>query len=79
MLIYWLCDLYAADIDHDPENRLLLIHDPDLLLSDDMVDVIVGEVKQGPARLNPAITRHECCTRSSGVSIGSTKMVSIRQ
>jgi hypothetical protein len=24
-----------------------------------MVDVIVGEVKQGPAKLNPAITRHE--------------------
>ncbi len=52
-------DLYAADIDHDPESRLLLIHAPALLLADGMVDVIVGEVKQGPAGLNPAITRHE--------------------
>ncbi|MEX0699467.1 MAG: hypothetical protein WD354_07000 [Acidimicrobiia bacterium] len=52
-------DLYAIDIDDQPDSRLLLIDDPSLLLTDRMVDVIVGEVKQGPAKLNPSITRHE--------------------
>ena len=52
-------DLYAIDVDDQPDTRLLLIDDPSLFLADRMVDVIVGEVKQGPAKLNPAITRHE--------------------
>lgn len=52
-------DLYAIDVDDQPDTRLLLIDDPSLLLADRMIDVIVGEVKQGPAKLNPAITRHE--------------------
>lgn len=52
-------DLYAIDVDDQPDSRLLLIDDPSLLLADRMVDVIVGEVKQGAAGLNPAITRHE--------------------
>jgi hypothetical protein len=52
-------DLFAVDVDHAWDGRLLLIKDPGLFLAERMVDVIVGEVKQGPARLNPAITRHE--------------------
>ena len=52
-------NLFAVDVDHEPDGRLLLIDDPGLFLADRMVDVIVGEVKQGPAKLNPAITRHE--------------------
>lgn len=52
-------DLYAADAHLDPQSRLLLIEDPGLHLGERMVDVIVGEVKQGPARLNPALTTHE--------------------
>ena len=52
-------DLYAVDPHVDPDSRLMLIADPGLLLADRMVDVIIGEVKQGSARLNPAITTHE--------------------
>ncbi len=52
-------DLYAVDSHVEQGNRLLLIEDPGLHLGERMVDVIVGEVKQGPARLNPAITTHE--------------------
>lgn len=52
-------DLYAVDAHLDPTSRLLLIEDPGLHLGERMVDVIVGEVKQGPARLNPALTTHE--------------------
>ncbi len=52
-------DLYAADVDHEPDDRLFLIDDPGLFLASGMIDVIVGEVKQGAARFNPAITRHE--------------------
>jgi hypothetical protein len=51
--------LYAAD-PHGPEDcRLLLIDDPVLRLEDDLVDVIVGEVKQGEAQFNPGIRRRE--------------------
>jgi hypothetical protein len=52
-------DLYAVDDHLDPQGRLLLIEDPGLHLAERMVDVIVGEVKQGAARLNPALTTHE--------------------
>lgn len=52
-------DLYAVDAHLDSGDRLLLIEDPGLYLADRMVDVIVGEVKQGAARLNPALTKHE--------------------
>lgn len=52
-------DLYAVDAHLDPGSRLLVIEDPGLHLGDRMVDVIVAEVKQGAARLNPAITTHE--------------------
>ncbi len=52
-------DVYAADV-HPPDDcHLLLISDDALRLEDDMIDVIVGEVKQGEAVFNPALTRHE--------------------
>ena len=42
---------------HDDCN-LLLIDDPELQLEDDAIDVIIGEVKQGQADLNPGIKDH---------------------
>lgn len=52
-------DVYAADPHDATEARLLLIDDPALLLEPDQIDIIVGEVKQGPAEFNPGIHRHE--------------------
>jgi len=49
--------IYAAD-DHE-DCRMLQIQDRALELQSDMVDVILGEVKQGEAQFNPSITRHE--------------------
>ena len=52
-------DVYAGD-PHDGEDcRLLLMEDPALLLEDDLIDVIIGEVKQGVAEFNRGIKRHE--------------------
>jgi hypothetical protein len=42
---------------HDDCN-LLLIEDPVLSLEPDAIDVIIGEVKQGHAELNPGIRDH---------------------
>ncbi|MCJ7754031.1 MAG: hypothetical protein MUP13_05675 [Thermoanaerobaculales bacterium] len=50
-------DIYAAD-DHE-DCRMLQIIDPALELRSDMVDVILGEVKQGDAQFNPGLKRHE--------------------
>ena len=50
---------FAGDPHGEPESALLLIDDPLLELSDDLVDVIVGEVKQGEAHFNPGLRRHE--------------------
>lgn len=49
--------LYAADVHED--DRMLLIEDEALELRERMVDVIIGEVKQGQAVFNPSIKRHE--------------------
>lgn len=49
-------EIYVGD-PHD-ECELLLIDDPALRLEDDVIDVIIGEVKQGHAELNPGITDH---------------------
>ena len=49
-------DLYLGD-PHD-DCHLLLVDDPVLALEDDAIDVIIGEVKQGPADLNPGIKDH---------------------
>jgi hypothetical protein len=51
-------DVYAGD-PHTPEDyRMLLLEDPVLELEDDTTDVIIGEVKQGSADLNPGLRRH---------------------
>lgn len=50
-------DVYLAD-SHDPQIKPTLRVDGELLmLEPDTVDVIVGEVKEGEAVFNPAITR----------------------
>ena len=59
-------DLYAIDVDQEPETRPLLIEDAGLFLSDRIVDVIVGEVKQGPAKFNPALIHHEVLHHALG-------------
>lgn len=49
--------IHAVD-DHE-DCRLLQIHDPVLELRPDLIDVILGEVKQGEAEFNPGLTRRE--------------------
>lgn len=48
-----------ADDGEGPYARLLLIDDPVLQLQPGLVDVIIGEVKQGEAQFNPGLRRHE--------------------
>jgi len=50
-------DFDVAD-DHE-DCRMLEIIDPALQLRSDMIDVILGEVKQGDAQFNPGLKRHE--------------------
>jgi hypothetical protein len=50
--------IYVGDPHKKTECEMLLIDDPVLELEDDMIDVIVGEVKQGQAELNPGIKDH---------------------
>lgn len=52
-------DIFAGDPHHERDSRLLIMDDPALSLEDDQVDVIIGEVKQGPAQFNPGIRRHD--------------------
>ncbi len=47
----------ASDSSDDDDGELLLIDDPELRLDDDIVDLIIGEVKQGQAVLNPGVKR----------------------
>jgi hypothetical protein len=49
--------VYAVD-DHE-DCRMMQIHDPVLELQPNLIDVILGEVKQGEAEFNPGLTRHE--------------------
>jgi len=51
-------DVYLGDPHRVSDCELLVIDDPVLALEDDCVDVIVGEVKQGQAELNPGIKDH---------------------
>ncbi len=51
-------DVYAAEPE-GPDARLLLIEDPVLQLHPGMVDVLIGEVKQGEAQFNPGLRRRE--------------------
>jgi hypothetical protein len=48
-----------ADLRDGDEDRLLLITDPVLELHDHLIDVIIGEVKQGEAELNEGIRSRE--------------------
>jgi hypothetical protein len=52
-------DIYLADV-HDAALRETMRMTGELLmLEDDTVDVIVGEVKEGEAVFNPAVAHHE--------------------
>jgi len=51
-------DVYLGDHHTKRDGELLLIDDPALELEPDCVDVIIGEVKQGTAELNPGIKDH---------------------
>lgn len=52
-------EVYEGD-PHDPHDcRLLEIRDERLLLRPDLIDVILGEVKEGQAEFNPGLKRHE--------------------
>ena len=49
---------YIGDPHGDVEGEALIIDDPELRLEPDCVDVIIGEVKQGAAELNPGMKDH---------------------
>lgn len=51
-------DVYLGDPHTKQDSEMLLIDDPALELEPDCVDVIIGEVKQGTAELNPGIKDH---------------------
>lgn len=51
-------DLFIGDPHSESEAELLLIEDPALELADVTIDVVIGEVKQGPAELNANIKDH---------------------
>ena len=58
MAIRFPGDVYIGDPHKPADYEMLVIDDPMLFLEDDTIDVIVGEVKQGPAELNPGIKDH---------------------
>jgi hypothetical protein len=51
-------DVYLGDPHRKADYELLVIDDPVLELESETIDVIVGEVKQGKADLNPGIKDH---------------------
>ncbi|MDJ0663802.1 MAG: hypothetical protein QNJ75_04530 [Acidimicrobiia bacterium] len=51
-------DVSRGDGNRDGDCEMLLIDDPVLELERDTIDVIIGEVKQGQAELNPGIKDH---------------------
>lgn len=51
-------DTHVAETEAD-DDHLLLIADDALDLSEDRIDVIIGEVKQGEAVFNPTLSRKE--------------------
>lgn len=58
MAIRFPGDIYLGDPHREQDCELLVIDDPVLELADNTIDVIVGEVKQGQAELNPGIKDH---------------------
>jgi len=51
-------NVFVGDPHTADDGEMLLLDDPMLRLEYDCVDVIIGEVKQGEADLNPGITDH---------------------
>jgi len=51
--------VYQGDPHEDPDCQMLLIRDEELRLGPDVIDVILGEVKEGQAEFNPGLKRHE--------------------
>ena len=51
-------DVYVGDPHDEDDCRLLLIDDPVLELEENCVDLIIGEVKQGEATINPGLYDH---------------------
>lgn len=51
-------DIYLSDPHKARDCEMLVIDDPVLELEPETIDVIVGEVKQGQAELNPGIKDH---------------------
>jgi len=51
-------DIYIGDPHRSGDCEMLLLDDPMLKLDDNTIDIIVGEVKQGQAELNPGIKDH---------------------
>ena len=51
-------DIYVGDPHDHADCESMLIEDPVLQLDDDLIDVVIGEVKQGPAELNVATKDH---------------------
>ncbi len=58
MAIRFPGDVYLGDPHQPRDCEMLVIDDPVLGLHDDTIDVIVGEVKQGQAELNPGMKDH---------------------
>ncbi|MBT8212260.1 MAG: hypothetical protein KJN71_03840 [Acidimicrobiia bacterium] len=51
-------EVFLADPHRRDDCEMMLLDDPVLQLEEDCVDVIIGEVKQGHAELNPGIKDH---------------------
>lgn len=52
-------DIFAGDPHDGVDSRMLAIDDPVLQLEPEVIDVVLGEVKQGIAEFNPGLRRHE--------------------
>ncbi len=50
--------IYVGDPHEDEDCKVLELDDPELLLEDETIDIVIGEVKQGPAELNAGIKDH---------------------
>lgn len=47
-----------AEDDGSSQHKLLIADDPVLMLEDDVIDLLIGEVKQGDALFNPGLRSH---------------------
>ncbi len=51
--------IFMADPDDEHQASYLEVPGVPLFLEEDTIDVIIGEVKQGEARFNPSIVKHQ--------------------